>query len=165
MLESFLDSTVKMATPLLLAALGELLVEQAGIINIGIEGVMLTAAFFALVAAYVSGSMIVGFVAGIAAASIASAIFAVLAVNLAVNQVVAGTGLNIFALGLTGVFYRRIFGITGKAVTIRPLPTLDLSSLNRIPILGQALFDQNLLVYVAAVLVPATAWIFARTRY
>src|SRR5437764_1749359 len=107
MLEAFLSSTFIMATPILLAALGELLVEETGIINIGIEGAMLSGAFFALAAAYFSGSTIVGLAAGMAAGVAINAILALLVINLAVNQVVAGTALDIFAIGLTGVFYRR----------------------------------------------------------
>src|SRR5271169_1565003 len=107
MLEAFLTSTIAMATPILLAALGELLVEETGVINIGIEGAMLTGAFFALAGAYFSGSVMVGLAAGVAAAVAMNAIFAILAINLASSQVVAGTALNIFALGITGVFYRK----------------------------------------------------------
>ncbi len=165
MLEAFLNSTVSMATPILLAALGELLVEESGVINIGIEGAMLSGAFFALAAAYFSGNVLIGLGAGIAAGVAINAILAALVVNLAVNQVVAGTALDILALGLTGVFYRKFFGITGQAFIVKPLRSLALYPLDRIPILGPALFDQNALVYLAFVLVPATWWVVSRTRY
>jgi general nucleoside transport system permease protein len=165
MLEAFLNSTVSMATPILLAALGELLGEESGVINIGIEGAMLSGAFFALAAAYFSGSVLIGLGAGIAAGVAINAILAALVVNLAVNQVVAGTALDILALGLTGVFYRKFFGITGQAFIVKPLRLLALYPLDRIPILGPALFDQNALVYLAFVLVPATWWVVSRTRY
>ncbi len=154
MLEAFLNSTIMMAAPLLLAALGELLVEDSGIINVGIEGIMLTGAFAAMAVAYMTGSIIAGLCSAALAAVAMSAVFAVLAVNLAVNQVVAGTALDIFALGLTGVFYRRIFGITGQALIVRTLKRVQLGWLARIPVIGSALFDQNLLVYLAFVLVP-----------
>lgn len=98
MLESLLASTIAMATPILLAALGELLVEESGIINIGIEGGMLAGAFFALAAAWFSGSIALGLIAGAGASIALNAALAVLAVNLAVNQVVAGTALDILAL-------------------------------------------------------------------
>src|SRR5438445_2669874 len=90
MLEAFLASTIAMATPILLAALGELIVEQSGVLNVGIEGAMLAAAFFGLAAAYFSRSIGVGLVAAVAAAAAMNALLAAVVVYLAVNQVVAG---------------------------------------------------------------------------
>ena len=165
MLEALLASTVAMATPILLAALGELLVEQSGVINIGIEGSMLAGAFFALAAAYFSGSLALGLLAGIAAAVALNALLALLVVNLAVNQVVAGTALDILALGLTGVFYRRMFGVTGSAFVVRQLGPLALGPLARIPLIGRAFFDQNALVYLAFAMVPLLSLMMSRTRY
>jgi ABC-type uncharacterized transport system permease subunit len=165
MLEAFLVSTIAMATPILLAALGELLVEESGIINVGIEGAMLAGAFFALSGVYFTGSIAVGLTCGIAAAIAINAMLGVLLINLAVNQVVAGTALNIFAAGITGVFYRKFFGITGKAFIVSPLHSLALGPLARIPFFGAMLFDQSPLVYVAFLLVPVFAWLIRSTRY
>jgi general nucleoside transport system permease protein len=165
MLEAFLSSTISMATPILLAALGELLVEESGVLNIGIEGAMLCGAFFALAAAYFSSSLYLGMLAGIAAGVAINAMLAVLAVNLAVNQVVAGTALNILALGVTGVFYRHLFGVTGKAFTVRALGAVPLGPLSKIPLVGPVLFEQNLLVYLAFILVPVLAIVISKTRY
>jgi simple sugar transport system permease protein len=165
MLEGLLASTVAMATPILLAALGELLVEQSGVINIVIDGSMLAGAFFALAAAYFSGSLALGLLAGIAAAVALNALLALLVVNLAVNQVVAGTALDILALGLTGVFYRRMFGVTGSAFVVRQLGSLALGPLARIPVVGRSLFDQNALVYLAFAMVPMLSLVMSRTRY
>src|SRR5271170_3238705 len=165
MLEAFLASTVAMATPILYAALGELLVEESGVINIGIEGAMLAGAFFALAAAYFSGSLALGLLAGIAAAVALNALLAVLVVNLAVNQVVAGTALDILALGLTGVFYRQMFGVTGSAFVVRQFGAVALGPLARIPVVGRAFFDQNVLVYVAFAIVPLLAFVISGTRY
>jgi simple sugar transport system permease protein len=165
MLEAFLSSMVAMATPILLAALGELFVEQSGVLNIGIEGAMLAAAFFGLAATYFSGSLVAGLIAAVAAAIAINALLAMLAVYLAVNQVVAGTAMDILALGLTGVFYRRMFGITGRAFTIRPIQPVPLGPLARIPIIGPVLFEQNALVYAAFGLVPIVGFIIKRTRY
>ncbi len=165
MLEAFLNSTISMATPILLAALGELLVERAGIINIGIEGAMLAASFFGLAAAYFTGSLALGLIAAVGAAVAMNAILAVLVVNLAVNQVVAGTALDILAVGLTGVFYRRMFGITGKAFMVRSMPRVALGPLAGLPVVGKPFFDQNVLVYLAFAMVPAVAWLVGRTRY
>jgi ABC-type uncharacterized transport system permease subunit len=165
MLEAFLTSTMSMATPIMLAALGELMVEESGIINVGIEGAMLAGAFFALAATYFSGSIALGLGAGIAAAIAIDAIFAVLVVNLAANQVVTGTALNILALGVTGVFYREMFGETGKAFMVTPVAKIPLGPLARIPILGPVLFDQNALVYFTLILIPIFWYVISRTRY
>ena len=165
MLEAFLTSTMSMATPIMLAALGELMVEESGIINVGIEGAMLAGAFFALTATYFSGNIALGLGAGMAAAVALDAIFAVLVVNLATNQVVTGTALNIFALGVTGVFYRKMFGVTGKAFMVRPIARVPLGPLARIPVLGPVLFDQNALVYFTLILIPIFWYVISRTRY
>jgi general nucleoside transport system permease protein len=165
MIEAFLTSTIAMATPILMAALGELIVEESGVLNIGIEGAMLAGAFFGLAAAYFSGSLVLGLIAAVAAAVTMNAVLAALVVNLAVNQVVAGTALDILAAGLTGVFYRRLFGITGKAFTVVPIPPISLGSIAKIPIIGPVLFEQNALVYGAFVMVPLTAFFVRHTRY
>jgi len=165
MLEAFLTSTMSMATPIMLAALGELIVEESGIINVGIEGAMLAGAFFALAATYFSGSIALGLGAGMLAAVAIDAIFALLVVNLAANQVVTGTALNILALGVTGVFYRKLFGETGKAFMVTPVAKIPLGPLARIPILGPVLFDQNALVYFTFILIPIFWYAISRTRY
>ena len=165
MLEAFLTSTMSMATPIMLAALGELIVEESGIINVGIEGAMLAGAFFALAATYFSGSIALGLGAGMLAAIAIDAIFAMLVVNLAANQVVTGTALNILALGVTGVFYRKLFGETGKAFMVTPVAKIPLGPLVRIPVLGPVLFDQNALVYFTLILIPIFWYLISRTRY
>ncbi len=165
MLDAFLASALAMATPILLAALGELLVEESGIINIGIEGAMLMGAFSALAATYFSGSFILGLLTGASAAIILNAILATLVVNFAVNQVVAGTALDILALGLSGVMYRRLFGVTGQAFMVAPMGRIRLGPLARIPVIGEALFNQNPLVYLAFAVVPALYWILRNTRW
>ena len=165
MIEALLISTIAMATPILLAALGELIVEESGVLNIGIEGAMLAGAFFGLATAYFSGSLVLALIAAIAAAVTMNALLAALVVNLAVNQVVAGTALDILAAGLTGVFYRRLFGITGKAFTVTPIPAISLGRIAQIPIIGPVFFEQNALVYAAFAMVPLTAFVVRHTRY
>lgn len=165
MLEAFLASMIAMATPILLAALGEMIVEESGIINIGIEGAMLAGAFFALSGTYFTGSVLVGLLCGAAAAIAIDAILGVLVINFGVNQVVAGTALDILALGISGVLYRRFFGVTGRAFIVTPIRPIALGPLAKIPVIGPALFNQNPLVYLAFALVPVFAWIIRRTRY
>jgi ABC-type uncharacterized transport system permease subunit len=165
MLDAFLAATVAMATPILLAALGELIVERSGVINIGIEGAMLLGAFAGLAAAWFSDSLIVGVLAAMGAAMLLNALLALLVVSLAANQVVAGTALNILALGITGVVYRLLFGVTGRAITVVPLASLGGASLVQLPVIGPLLFAQNVMVLVACGLVPIVGLALARTRH
>ncbi len=165
MFEAFAAATIAMATPILLAALGELLVERAGVINIGIEGAMLAGAFAAIAVAHATGGALAGVAAAIGAGAAINAIFAFVAVNLAVNQVVAGTAIDLLATGLTGVLYQRLFGATGRAFTVTPMRSIELGPLVRLPVIGRALFDQSALVYLALALVPAIAWIIGRSRF
>ena len=166
MLDAFLAATVAMATPILLAALGELIVERSGVINIGIEGSMLVGAFVGLATAYFSGNLLVGILAAMIAAVMLNALLASLVVNFAANQVVAGTALNILALGFTGVAYRRLFGVTGRAIIILTLrPPFGAVSRARLPIVGPLLLEQNSIVYLTCGLVPIVGVILTRTRW
>ena len=165
MLDAFLAATVAMTAPILLAALGELLVESSGVLNVGIEGAMLAGAFFGFAVGWRSGSIMLGLLAASAAGVALNSVLAALIVNFAVNQVVAGTALDILSLGLTGIAYRRIFGITGQAFTITPLAPIALGPLVRVPHVGPALFDQNALVYLAFGLVPIVGYLLRRTPY
>jgi ABC-type uncharacterized transport system permease subunit len=161
--EAFLLSTITMATPILLAALGELIVEESGVINIGIEGAMLAGAFCGLTAAWLSRSLMVGLIVAIAAAMALNALLAVLVVSLAANQVVSGTAIDILALGLTGVGYRRIFGITGQAVTIVPLSPIGWGPLAHLPVIGPLLFNHDVIVYLTFALVPIIEYVLRHT--
>ncbi|MEO6029268.1 MAG: ABC transporter permease, partial [Candidatus Binatia bacterium] len=111
-------SALALGTPLLLAALGELVCERAGVINIGVEGLMLTGAFAGFLACWASGSPLIGMAAAGLAAVLLGLVFAVWVVGLDADQVVAGAALNILALGLTGVAYRAFFGVTGSALSV-----------------------------------------------
>lgn len=160
---SILQSTVAMAVPLLLAAEGELVVERAGVINVGLEGLLLVGAFAAMAAAYTTGSVLAGVVAAWAAGLALAAAFAWAVVVANANQVVAGIALNLLALGLTGVAYRAIFGVTGTALTIEGVAPLPIPGLASVPILGPTVFSQTWLGYVAFLLVPVLAWGLYRT--
>ena len=160
---SLLQSTVTMTVPLLLAALGELLAERAGVINIGIEGLLLTGAFVAMAATYLSGSPLLGVLAAWGGGLLLAGLFAYVVVARSGNQVVVGIALNLLAVGLTGVAYRATFGITGAALTISGLPALPVPLLSALPIIGPALFNQSALGYLAFVLVPCLAFVLSRT--
>jgi simple sugar transport system permease protein len=161
--EEFLSAAVRTGTPLALAALGETLVERAGVINIGLEGIVLAGAFGGLLA---SGS---GLTAGFAGAALAgvtvAALFAVFAVKMRADQIITGVAVNLLVVGLTGALYRGIYGATGAALTITTTGTLPIPLLSHIPLVGPALFDQAPPTYVAYCVAPLIAWWLYRTRW
>ena len=149
-LVNILSGTLTMATPLLLAALGENVVQKSGVVNVGIEGLMLTGALTAIIGAQQFHSPLLG-VATAACAGIAIAlIFAVFAVRLAANQVVVGVVVNLMALGLTGTAARALFGAQGNFLTAKALPHL--------------FAGQTILTPFALLMVPAVWWGLQRTR-
>ncbi len=162
LLTALAASTITMAVPLLLAALGELIAERAGMLNIGLEGMLLSGAFAALVVALPSGSAALGLAAALAVGAGLGVLLGVFVAHWNANQVVAGTALNLLAAGLTGVAYRAIFGVTGTALTIAGAPPLPLPGLAGLPVIG-AFFNQTPIGYAAFVAVPAMAWALQRT--
>ncbi|MGQ0712628.1 MAG: ABC transporter permease [Gemmatimonadaceae bacterium] len=160
--EGLLEATVRTATPLALAALGETVVERSGVINIGLEGIILAGAFGALVGASTSGA---GGVAGAGAAGVATAaVFAAFAVGARADQIITGTAVTLLSLGLTGALYRVMYGAGGAALTIPTMAPVALPGLSSIPLLGRALFTQPLFTYLAYLLIPATWWWMYRTH-
>jgi len=153
----------RLATPLIFAATGEAICERAGVLNIGIEGMMLIGAFFGFAATYATGDLALGFGSGMASGLLAAVVFAVFAVTIKANQIVVGVAINLLGLGLTSFLFRTYFVSTGKGVDIAR--SLDIPFLSDIPYLGAALFRQNFLVYATVPIVIA-AWVFLfRTSY
>lgn len=163
LLTSLLQSTITMAVPLLLAALGELIAERAGVINIGLEGMLLTGAFAAMAVTYFTATPLLGVLAAWGAGLLLAGLFAFVAVAHSANQVVVGTALNLLALGVTGVAYRAIFGVTGAALTVAGVQPIVIPGLSALPIVGAPLFAQTALGYVAFALVPCLAFGLYRT--
>lgn len=157
LLTSLLQSTVTMAVPLLLAALGELLAERAGVINIGLEGILLTGAFAAMAVTYSTMAPVLGLLAAWISGLVLAGIFAYVVVVHSGNQIVVGTAINLFAVGITGVGYRAVFGVTGAALTVPGFAPLHLPLLSSLPVLGTAFFSQTILGYLAFGLVPVLA--------
>ena len=160
---AFLAATVRTATPLVFAALGETLTEQSGVINVGLEGIIITGAFAALVGAG-TGGVGGGFLAAALAGAGVAALFAAFAVWLRADQIITGTAITLFGLGLTGTLYQWIYGVTGAVLTIPTMHTAALPGLDRIPVFGPALFEQPLVTYVGYALVPLLWWWTYRTR-
>ncbi|SED66180.1 nucleoside ABC transporter membrane protein [Rhizobiales bacterium GAS188] len=161
----FLAAILRIATPLALATLGEMFSERAGVLNLGIEGIMLISAMTGFSAAYFSGSPWVGIGAAVATGAALGFLHAVLTVALGLSQHVAGIGLTLFATGLAYFFYRLIFGQQSVPPSIKGFETVPIPILADIPILGPVLFNQFALVYLAILAVPLAAFLLYRTPW
>jgi simple sugar transport system permease protein len=159
----FLEAAVRTATPLALAALGEVLVERSGVINIGLEGAIIAGAFGALVGAG-TGSVGLGFAAAGAAGAAMGAIAGGFIAWLRADQIVTGTALSLLGLGITGTLYRTLYGATGAGLTIPTIGPSPVPLLARIPVLGPALFAQPLTTYATYLLCPLLWWLLFRTH-
>lgn len=159
-LDGFLQASVRTATPLLFAALGEMVVERAGVINIGLEGVIVAGAFAALVAA-AQGDPIGGYAAAIAAGMLMASIFAFFTLYLRANQIITGTALTLLGLGVTGTLFRATFGVPGSEISITPAGE-SLPALGQLPVLGPMLFTQPGITYFLYLLVPCIWFLMYR---
>lgn len=162
-LQAFLQATIRTATPLALAAVGESVVERSGIINIGLEGVILAGAFGALVGAS-AGGVAAGFVVAILAGLVLGAVFGWFTIRLRCDQIITGTAVNLLAFGLTGALYRDLYGAAGAALRIPTSAPAAVPLLARIPLLGPVLFDQPPVTYSLYAIVPAVWWWLYRTH-
>jgi len=162
---AFGDATIRTATPLLLAATGELLIERAGLINIGLEGVILGGAFGALLGAvHSNGSTAVGFGIAALAGILIMLVFAAATLGMGADQIITGTAITLLALGATGTLYRTFYGTSGANLSIKTSAPMAIPFLSDIPVIGSAVFDQPLVTYFAFALVPATWWFLSRTH-
>jgi simple sugar transport system permease protein len=160
---SFLEATVRFATPLAFAALGECVSERAGVLNIGLEGAIIAGALGGTIAAGVGGPAF-GFAMGAAAGIVVSMLFAAFTVWLRADQIITGTATTLFALGLTGTLYRTVYGTGGVALSTPTIGAIAIPGLSAIPVIGRALFTQPAATYALYVLAPAIAWWMARTQ-
>jgi ABC-type uncharacterized transport system permease subunit len=162
------SASIAFAVPLLLAGVGECLAERAGVLNIGVEGEMLVAALAAVVVSYYTQCAWLGLAAGMGAAAALGGLFGLLTIYRNANQVVAGTALNLLALGGTGAAYfaltKRITASGATRLLGVKLPDWPLPGLSGVPVLGQTLFSSNFLVYMSLLCVPLAAFLLYRTR-
>jgi simple sugar transport system permease protein len=172
---ALLDSSLRLATPLLLACLAGLFSERAGIFDIGLEGKMLAAAFVAAATAAVSGSAWIGLLAGIAASIALALIHGFASITLKGNQLISGVAINFLASGLTALVGQSLFSMGGQtpmlvgaqrftditlpfAQTLSPVPVIG-------PIYAELISGHNILVYLGLATVPLTWWVLFRTRF
>ncbi|MGK7654450.1 ABC transporter permease [Roseovarius sp. B08] len=164
-----LDSTVRLAIPLLLACLAGLFSERAGIFDIGLEGKMLIAAFFSAAVAYVSGSAWVGLLAGIGASMLLSGLHGLASITFRGNQLISGVAINFLAAGLTVLIAADWFQEAGRTPSLgsgaRFVP-IDLPFADSLgPVYGELVSGHTILVYLAFLCVPVSWWVLYRTRF
>lgn len=160
----YLIASVKMATPLILGGLGEAVSEKAGIINIGVEAIMLSGAFFSFIVSFFTGNLLLGLLAGILGGILVSMIHAVLSIHSKANQTIVGLALNFMMLGLTSFLFLMVFGNATTIPSINVFNEVQIPLLSSIPIIGQVLFNQNIFVYIALISVALTIF-FYRTEW
>lgn len=152
-----------MSTPLLLGALAEVYAERTGMMICAIEGIFLIGAWGGFVGTYLSGSMALGLLAAVAAGIAMALVYAFVTVTLKQQQVVTGTALNILAVGICAFFQRVLFGVPTTPLQIDTLPKLSIPLLSRIPFLGEIFFQQNILTYLAYILIPISIFVLYKT--
>ena len=152
------------AVPLICGGLSGLASERAGVTNIAIEGMMLTAAFAGFITGVVTHNLAIALLAAIGTGMLMAALHATLSISLLVDQIISGTVINVLAIGLTGYLDRQLYP-RGAPAGQRTLPHLDIPLLSDLPFVGEVLFRQGLLVYVALLLVPLAHVVLFRTRF
>lgn len=161
----FFAAMIRIATPLLFATLGEMFTERGGVLNLGIEGIMLLAAMTGFTAAYYSGNLWVGILAAMATGALAGVLMGVLTVTLGLSQHVSGVGTTLLCTGLAFFFYRLIFGQPSVPPSVESFHVVPIPGLSKIPFLGPVLFNHHALVYIALLLVPASAFVLYHTPW
>lgn len=159
LIEAIILAVLAASTPLLIAATGELVTERSGVLNLGVEGMMIVGAACGFAGAWLTGSTFIGALFGIVAGTMMALIFALMALGLAVNQVAAGLALTILGVGLSGLIGA---GFVGERIT--PAGHLSIPGLTDIPLVGRVLFGEDAFVYFSIALVVGVWWFLYRTR-
>lgn len=157
--EAILLTCITAATPLLIAAIGELVVERSGVLNLGVEGMMIMGAATGIAVAILTGSSALGVLGAIAAGMAMATLFALMTLGLAVNQVASGLALTIFGLGLSGVVGAPFVGVQRDGIGKIEVPVLS-----DIPFIGRVFFEQDPFVYLSFMLVGGVWWFLNRTK-
>lgn len=152
-------TVITASTPLLFAAAGELVTERSGVLNLGVEGLMVVGALAAFAGTHATGSATIGVAFGALAGMLLAFVFAVLTLSLLANQVATGLALTIFGLGLTS-----LLGSGYVGVTVENLPKLNIPGLSDLPFVGPVLFGQDAMVYLSFAAVGGISWVLATTR-
>jgi len=157
-------ATLRYATPLLFAALGGLVSERSGVFNIGLEGMMLNGAFWGIYGADLLHSWVWGVLAAMVAGGLLALVLAFFAIHLRANQIIAGTGINFLALGITGYFLEYHYGPNGTSLNISMIPNVHLP-IQHVGFFGAAFGSANLMTWIGLALVPGLTFFLFRTRW
>lgn len=163
-LQELLTATVRMTTPLLLVALGELYSERAGLVNIGLDGIMTFGASVGFMVGFATGNPYLGLLAGALAGVSINMIFAFCTITLSAEQIIYGMALNILAPAVSTFLYRMAFGIQASLIQGPSLQNIPIPLLSEIPIIGKALFNQTFVVYFLYIIVIVTVVFFNKTK-
>lgn len=161
----FVYMWIRVATPIILASLGAAICNKAGVVNLGLEGIMLTSALFGVLGGALGGNLFWGIVSGLGIALVLSFVFAYFHLNLRANNVLCGTALNTFASGIT-VFLLELFtNEKGSSASLKSFsfPTVDIPVIKNIPILGEIISGHNLLTYIALLMVIVVYFLLYKT--
>lgn len=161
---NFMTADLITATPIILTALGLVYMERSGVVNIGVEGTMLIGAFIASFASWKLNNVWLGLLIAGIVCSLVGLIFAFLVVTIKADQIVIGIAINILGLGVTTTLNRSLFGMNTSYSEIPSLEKISIPILSKIPILGEVLFNQIGLVYLAIILVPVSYYILQKTN-
>ena len=160
---ALIAAMLRAATPLLFAALGGIISERSGVINIGLEGMMLMGCFFGIWGADVLGSWVLGILVAMAAGGLIALVHAVFSIRMRADQVVSGTAINFLALGITGYFFIDHYGDNGTPNNVPRSPDVNLPGIKDIGFVGPAIGHANVMTWIALLLVPALTFLLFRT--
>lgn len=161
---NMLMATLRMAVPLAIASIGSVICERSGIINLGIEGMMLSGAFGAVVGAHYSSNAWIGVLTGVLVGGVFGLIHALLCIKFRTNQSVSGVGINIFASGLTIVLCRAIWDSDGSSGTVNQVSNITIPGLSKIPVIGQLFEKQSPFLYITALIVIVSWYVMYKTN-
>lgn len=159
----FLAAAVRVATPLLIAATGETVTQRSGVLNLGLEGMMLAGALAAALGATATGAW-AGVALAIAAGMALAALLALVVIVARADQVIAGTAITLGSVGLTGTIYRQAYGAAGAGLDLPTLAPIPIPGLSSLPIVGPGLFTQPAPTYLGVIAVPVVWYLLFRTR-
>lgn len=161
---NILAATIRIATPLLLGAMGELVAERSGVMNMGLEGMMLFGVFTVWLVTSLGGTTVMGGGVALIVGALLGLLLGLLVIYLKVDQTVSGLSINLLAVGV-GEYFHRMLNVQLETVTVVLLPDFHIPYLADIPILGEVLFQQNPYTYLAGLSVLVIAWFLRRTKY
>ena len=164
-ISDLIAAIISLSVPMAFAALGEVISERAGVINLGTEGVMLVGAISAFCVSFFFHSDLLGVLLGAAGGALLGLVMALISISLKQDQILSGLGIYFLGLGLSGFLYEASFGQVGSTIRISGLPVLPIPILSKIPVIGDSLFSQDIMEYLAFVTLIVVILVVGRTTF